>query len=96
MKKILGLLLMCLLLCSAYGVINSMEASTAWHREEVIVHSGDTLWSIAGRWTDEKEDVREVLYRIREANKLNSVEYLKPGQKLIVPVRVTNSMLAQR
>ena len=49
MKKILFALLSCLIIFSCYGVLR-MEASTAnMHKEQVVVHNGDSLWKIAGQ-----------------------------------------------
>lgn len=97
MKKILLVLLGALVICSCYGVLD-MEASTVpMHKEQVIVHSGDTLWTIAGRWTNKDEDVREVIYRIQQENKLGQASFLQPGQKIVVPVRAAGQdMLATR
>ena len=96
MKKILLALIACLTIFSCYGVIQ-MEASTIpMHKEQVVVHKGDTLWSIAGRWTEKGEDVREVIYRIEQENDLSGSKFLQPGQKIVVPVRVEQDMMAQR
>ncbi|MCH3915458.1 MAG: LysM peptidoglycan-binding domain-containing protein [Acidaminococcaceae bacterium] len=96
MKKIFLTLLVCLTIFSCYGVIN-MEASTVpMHKEQITVHQGDSLWTIAGRWTEKNEDVREVIYRIEQENKLTGSEVLQPGQKIIVPVRMEQNKVAQR
>jgi nucleoid-associated protein YgaU len=96
MKKFLLALLGCLTIFSCYGVIN-MEASTVpMHREQVTIHQGDSLWTIAGRWTEKNEDVREVIYRIEQENNLTGSEILQPGQKIIIPVRRSQDMVAQR
>lgn len=96
MKKMLLALLVCLTIFSCYGVIN-MEASTLpMHKEQVTVHKGDSLWAIAGRWTEKDEDVREVIYRIEQENKMTDSDILQPGQKIIVPVRAEREMVAQR
>jgi nucleoid-associated protein YgaU len=51
----------------------------------VVVHTGDTLWSIASEWTDKGEDVREVMHRIVEENDLKT-KHVYPGQTIIIPV----------
>ena len=51
----------------------------------VTVHSGDTLWSLAGEFATSKEDIREVVHRICETNNLNS-KNVYPGQTLTIPV----------
>lgn len=96
MKKIIMIITMCLTIYLGQGIIN-MEASTAAMQEQlVVVHTGDTLWNIASRWADDNEDVREVLYRIQQKNKLSGKAFLQPGQRLIVPIKAGNEMLATR
>lgn len=51
----------------------------------VTVCHGDTVWSIAEHWRDDKEDIRDVVYRICKENNLKS-KYIYPGQILKVPV----------
>lgn len=48
----------------------------------VVVHSADTLWSIATAHF--AGDPREGIYRIRERNGLSS-STIRPGQVLLVP-----------
>lgn len=55
----------------------------------VVVRSGDTLWTIAGRNMDGEGDVRKVIYEIRKANGLQNAA-LQPGQALVVPVAAQN------
>lgn len=45
------------------------------------------MWEIACRHTEAREDVRDVIFRIEQANKLNS-KHIYPGQVLRVPLRV--------
>lgn len=51
------------------------------------VEAGDTLWSVAARYTSAEEDVREVIWRIREDSGLDRNKPLQPGQLLIVRVK---------
>lgn len=87
MKKLLMVFLMGLTIYSGYGALH-LEAHHAWQNQQVVVQYGDTLWSIADGMLAEGEDIREVVYRIEQTNKLQGNAYLQPGQKLIVPVRV--------
>lgn len=54
----------------------------------VTVSEGETLWEIAERYRDPEEDVRLVVDRIRNANKLDQC-WIHSGQGLIVPVLKT-------
>lgn len=87
MKKMTAVIIASLLLYSGYIFGTLAAAGEVYTTRAVTVYSGDTMWDIASRWTGEDEDVREVIYRICEANGLESTD-LQPGQKIIVPVRV--------
>lgn len=50
----------------------------------VVVHPGDTLWSIAAAVTGEGDDVRAVVADIRERNDLPDAVVV-PGQVLVLP-----------
>ena len=52
-------------------------------QSSVVVHSGDTLWSIAGSIAGD-DDVRDVVDRIREVNGLHGSD-LFPGEVLVLP-----------
>ncbi len=51
----------------------------------VQVQYGDTLWTLARKYGDPEQDTREVVFRLQEANGLESAD-LQPGQRLQVPV----------
>lgn len=51
----------------------------------VTVHSGDTIWSIAGRFAGDRESVRDVVHRIYDVNGLQNA-WIFPGQTLTIPV----------
>ena len=50
------------------------------HTEEYVVSDGDTLWSIASEYKQEKQDVREYVYQLRELNNIDCIIY--PGQTI--------------
>lgn len=50
----------------------------------LVVQPGDTLWAIARRQTGDTRDLREVIWRIRIANKLDNSRIV-PGQMLLIP-----------
>ncbi|MEG1726872.1 MAG: LysM domain-containing protein [Acidaminococcaceae bacterium] len=86
MKKILLLLLMSVVVYMGYGMLQ-MEAATGWQEAQVVVRSGDTVWSIADHYATPGEDVRAVVYRIYKINKLENNKPIIPGQNLLVPLK---------
>ena len=71
-----------------FGILQMNAAPSAFlHKQQVTVYTGDSLWSIASRHTEDGEDVRNVIERIIDANKLDRKAALQPGQKLIIPVQ---------
>ncbi|MEG6586461.1 LysM peptidoglycan-binding domain-containing protein [Dendrosporobacter sp. 1207_IL3150] len=56
----------------------------------VQVESGDTVWSIASKYSTNKEDIREIIYEIKTINGLDQNARVNDGQILKVPV-VANS-----
>lgn len=86
MKKILAILCVGFALYTGFNMV--FAEHPVYHTQTITVHSGDTMWDIANRWSDDKEDVREVMHRICQANNLKS-KHVYPGQILKVPVRAT-------
>lgn len=62
-----------------------LYAATAPRSTFVIVHSGDTLWSIASAHTSADGDVETTIDRISEANHLGPAP-LQPGEHLRIPL----------
>lgn len=90
MKNILMAALFAFVVYAGYSVVFADEP--VYKNRVVIVNSGDTLWDIAGSCTGKGEDIREVMFRISEANGLKN-KHIYPGQALNVPVLVENSGL---
>ena len=70
----------------ALPTLSSMHlyAATPQHFATVIVHRGDTLWSIAAAHTGSGSDVQDTIDQISEVNHLRGAS-LAPGQRLRVP-----------
>ncbi len=85
MKSLLKILVVCTLMFSGYNML--FANPVAYKNYPLTVGSGDTLWDIASRHAEKNEDVREVMYRIVEANNLKS-KTLYTGQVLQIPLRV--------
>ena len=79
--------------CAIYAGAGDLFAATPVYRDySVTVAQGDTLWSIACRHAEGKEDVRLVMERITKANKLDA-GHIYPGQVIKVPMRIQDSGL---
>jgi len=61
------------------------DASTKDAVVSVEIISGDTLWDIASDYNYYDEDIREVVYRIKTFNHLES-STLQVGQSLFIPL----------
>ncbi len=62
----------------------SSSAQPQAGEEVIIVHTGETLWSIAGKYVDESQDIRYAVHEISKRNLLESSTIIS-GQKLIIP-----------
>ena len=79
--------------CVIYAGSSDLFAATPVYRDySVTVAQGDTLWDIACRHAEGKEDVRLVMERIAKANKLEA-DHIYPGQVIKVPMRIQDSGL---
>jgi LysM repeat protein len=64
--------------------IPTVKSQSIVNYDKVTVCSGDTIWSIASEYIEENQDVRKLVYDIRELNKLTSA-VIMPGQELLIP-----------
>lgn len=62
-----------------------LHAAAPQHYATVVVHPGDTLWSIASAHTASTSDVQDTIDRITEVNHLSTAS-IEPGQRLRVPM----------
>lgn len=53
--------------------------------DRVVVHHGDTLWSLVARRVTSSQDVGEAVYEAAVVNHLKSDERLAPGRVLLLP-----------
>ncbi|MBM7560650.1 cell division suppressor protein YneA [Fusibacter tunisiensis] len=61
------------------------EAKSTIDSIELTVNRGDTLWEIASEYNYYNEDLREVVYRIKQYNNLDDSRIFV-GQTLEIPV----------
>ena len=52
--------------------------------EQYTVFPGDTVWSIAGKYASDEEDIRDVCRRIIEDNRLGKDADITPGQRIVI------------
>lgn len=64
----------------AYGCRADGEAV----KEAYTVKRGDTIWSIAGQYVTEEEDIRDVCQRIIDDNRLGKDADVTPGQRIVI------------
>lgn len=60
------------------------ETKIVEYRREV--RPGDTLWTICGKITTDKEDLRELVWQAKKDNRIMDVGNLQPGTLVIVRV----------
>ena len=67
------------------GLAFAAQAAEDTRYEYVIVRNGDTLWGIAGEYSDPSNDIRN---NIKDICKINGIQPGKiyPGQIIIVPI----------
>ncbi|OPX43716.1 cell division suppressor protein YneA [Ruminiclostridium hungatei] len=53
--------------------------------QKVTVRSGDSLWSIAREYCDDRHDIREYIYNVRKINNMDS-SLLMADTTLLIPV----------
>ena len=62
------------------------DATAHYEQETVVVHDGDTLFSLIGE-REHAGDIRDSVYRTAELNGLEGNYYLHPGDEIILVIR---------
>ena len=91
MKNILMMVGMCLTVLFGYNMSNPTTEVNTHNVREVKVQAGDTMWDIAARTAHKDMDVREMVYAMKELNKIDDSGALVPGTVLKVPVKTNVS-----
>ena len=81
---LVGTMLLTNLIVFGFLLPNTTQADLEMPTKTVTVCKGDTLWSIAQQHYKNQGDVRNFVYKIREANGLPSSR-LTVGQTLVLP-----------
>lgn len=91
MKQIMIMVGMCLTVLFGYHMTNPAVQINPHAVREVKVQAGDTMWDIAARTAHTDMDVREVVYAMKELNKIDDSGTLVPGTVLKVPTNLKGS-----
>lgn len=59
--------------------------STPLRYDKVVVHRGDTVWSLVSRRVANGDDVGEAIYQVSQINHLAANTQLEPGRVLLLP-----------
>jgi predicted Zn-dependent protease len=59
--------------------------STPTRYNRVVVHAGDTVWSLVARRTGNGDDLGEAVYQVSQMNHLKPNSRLEPGSVLLLP-----------
>lgn len=84
MNKILFLFITTVLLCG-WGVDATVLPGNYIYKE-IIVKENDTLWDIAAKETNNRMDIREYIYTVKQLNDIKNSGNLVPGQTIRLPM----------
>lgn len=62
------------------------EWGARYEEETVIIHDGDTLFSLIAE-REYSGDIRDSVYKTREINGLENNKYLQPGDEIVLAIR---------
>ncbi|MCT4596201.1 MAG: LysM peptidoglycan-binding domain-containing protein [Anaeromicrobium sp.] len=81
---ILIMLIIGVFLCTTVSGVNNFPIKEEKKYIEIYIEKGDTIWTIARKFTSKEEDIRKTVHMIGEINNLNSWD-IYPGQSIKVP-----------
>ena len=77
------ILVFAIIMGAVFGTtVNGASVTKAYY--VITVESGDTLWSIASEYSNNRNDVRKLIYEISNLNELESSD-IYIGQQLLIP-----------
>lgn len=97
MKSIIVAIILGVMLLSPFHLGNSYLRCSDF--ESVVIHQGDTLETIAGRYTVNEVEAKELQEAICEINDIRDAKSIKVGRRIDVPVmkpQTDNVQMARR
>ncbi|MBE3569726.1 MAG: LysM peptidoglycan-binding domain-containing protein [Bacillales bacterium] len=83
-----AIILVIISVLSGYFIIGQMTKEPNY--QKIVVHEGDSLWSIAVKYGNHHNmDYNEFVKWVEQKNHLAS-PIIKPGDKIIIPVKAVN------
>lgn len=92
--RIIFMILVVIFLWTDGSSANLNTYSDSKYYKTVCVRPGDTVWQIAARYTNDKEDIRELVMAIVKLNKLDNNARVYPGQTIKVPQKQSIESIA--
>lgn len=84
-KRAAAALVLLFLALGACGALDQSEPNYDTYQR--IVRQGDTLWDICNRVNANREDVRDIIYRAQQENRIEKAREIRPGQILTIRVK---------
>ena len=82
LKHIIVILILVSIIMSI--VVLKTSGNVPENHKEIRIEKGQTLWEIANKHNSQENDIRKLIFDIKELNELNSA-MLQPGDTLLIP-----------
>ncbi len=89
-RRIRSIALLLILVLTFTSFINNLNTDNEVYTRDYLytVVPNDTLWEIAKSFNYNNEDIRQIVYEIKENNELSDGN-IYPGQTLLIPITYT-------
>lgn len=74
------------LLFTVFSILYARLAASSPEPVVYVVRKGDTLWNICKSYYGDNQDVRKMVWQVRELNGITDPGELQPGQQIYLPV----------
>ena len=88
MKNLMFIFITIILALSFYGMVLGYGIDVVYsekHYEQIEIKKGDTLWSIAYKYSNKSINTKDYVLEIMELNNMNNDKIIS-GHKIIIPV----------